>query len=205
VPCPGCSGVLDANTSLKTIHAEDYSCALCGAGYEPTLDEMVEVSFTVSPRVRRIASHDPHALPMWEYYRQVLELRHRCARQFRGYINELVLDSIELPSGERASLSLHVPAEFVIVFEPVTHSAQFLDVKGQPTRERQSLTVVFNKVSAPHAALPMCPGPLRLSLQNRTDLRTLPGVWIAGEGLHALLGQAPTVPHSGDHVAVTSL
>ena len=52
VLCPGCSGVLDANTSLKTIHAEDYSCALCGAGYEPTLDEMVEVSFTVSPRVR---------------------------------------------------------------------------------------------------------------------------------------------------------
>jgi Family of unknown function (DUF5939) len=66
---------------------------------------------------------------------------------------------------------------------------------------RQSLTVVFNKVSAPHAALPMCPGPLRLSLENRTDLRTLPGVWIAGEGLHALLGQAPTVPHSGDRVA----
>jgi Family of unknown function (DUF5939) len=30
------------------------------------------------------------------------------------------------------------------------HSAQFLDVKGEPTRERQTLTVVFNKVSAPH-------------------------------------------------------
>ena len=46
-------------------HAEDrataseYSCALCAAGYEPTLDEMVEVTFTVSPRVRRIAAHDP--------------------------------------------------------------------------------------------------------------------------------------------------
>ena len=59
VLCPGCGGVLDANTSLKTIHTEDYSCALCGAGYETTLDEMVEVSFTVSPRVRRIAAHDP--------------------------------------------------------------------------------------------------------------------------------------------------
>jgi hypothetical protein len=52
VLCPGCGGVLDANTSLKTIHAEDYSCALCGAGYEPTLDEMVEVSFAVSPRAQ---------------------------------------------------------------------------------------------------------------------------------------------------------
>jgi Family of unknown function (DUF5939) len=59
VLCPGCGGVLDANTSLKTIHSDEYSCALCGAGYETTLDEMVEVSFTVNPRVRRIAAHDP--------------------------------------------------------------------------------------------------------------------------------------------------
>src|SRR6266498_1470563 len=140
VLCPGCGGVLDANTSLKTVHEAAYSCALCGAGYEPTLDEMVEVSFTVNPRVR-------------------------------------------------ASLSLQLPQQFVIVFEPVTHSAQFLDVKGEPTRERQNLSVVFNKVSAPSATLAMRPGPLRLSLENRTDVRVLPGVWIAGDKLHDLLGR----------------
>ena len=55
VLCPGCGGVLGANASLKTVHAEAYNCALCAADYEPTLDEMVEVTFTVSPRVRRIA------------------------------------------------------------------------------------------------------------------------------------------------------
>ena len=41
VLCPGCGGVLDSNATLKTVHREDYSCALCAAGYEPTLDEMV--------------------------------------------------------------------------------------------------------------------------------------------------------------------
>jgi class 3 adenylate cyclase len=191
VLCPGCGGVLDAGTSLKTIHADDYSCALCGAGYQTTLDEMVEVSFTVNPRVRRIAAHDPHTLPMWEYQRQIfwssgIDLPED---NFEGIINEIVIDSIELPPGERASLSLQLPAQFVIVFDPVTHAAQFLDVKGEPTRERQNLTVVFNKVSAPSATLQMRPGPLRLSLENRTDLRVLPAVWIAGEGLHNLLGK----------------
>src|SRR5438309_1829526 len=83
-------------------------------------------------------------------------------------------------------LSLQLPQQFVIVFEPVTHSAQFLDVKGEPTRERQNLSVVFNKVSAPVATLTMRPGPLRLSLENRTDVRVLPGVWIAGDKLHDL-------------------
>ena len=100
-----------------------------------------------------------------------------------------MVDLIEVPPGERASLSLQLPAEFVILFEPVTHAAQFLDVKGEPTRERQHLTMVFNKVSAPNATLGMRPGPLKLSLENRTDLRVLPAVWIAGEGLHELLGK----------------
>src|ERR1700758_781708 len=190
VLCPGCGGVLDANTSLKTVHTDDYNCALCGAGYQATLDEMVEVSFTVHPRIRRIAAHDPHALSIWEYQRQIfsstgLDL----PNNFEQIINEIVIDSIELPPGERASLSLQLPAEFVIVFDPVTHAAQFLDVKGEPTRDRQNLTVVFNKVSAPSATLHMCPGPLRLALENRTDVRVLPAVWIAGEGLHDLLGK----------------
>src|SRR5215470_7346282 len=59
VLCPGCGGVLDASTTLKTIDRESYDCALCAAGYDATLDEMVEVTFTVSQRVRRIAAHDP--------------------------------------------------------------------------------------------------------------------------------------------------
>src|SRR5215472_5748978 len=56
VLCPGCGGVLEAGTTLKSVDQTEYSCALCASGYQPTLDEMVEVSFTVSPRVRRIAA-----------------------------------------------------------------------------------------------------------------------------------------------------
>ena len=57
VLCPGCGGVLDAGTTLKTVNRDEYDCGLCASGYKPTLDEMVEVTFTVSPRVRRIAGH----------------------------------------------------------------------------------------------------------------------------------------------------
>jgi class 3 adenylate cyclase len=34
----------------------------------------------------------------------------------------------------------------------------------------------------------MRPGPFRLALENRSDARALPGVWIAGQKLHDLLG-----------------
>ena len=155
---------------------------------------MVEVTFTVSPRVRKIAAHTPDELSAPEYYRQIfwssgIDLPEDYARM----MEEVALDAIELPAGERAILSLQLPAEFLIVFEPVTHGAQFIDVKGEPTRERQSLSLVFNKVRAPTGTMEMRPGPLRLSLENRTDTRVLPGVWIGNQKLHDLLGRRKPV------------
>lgn len=189
--CPGCGGVLDTGVTLKTVHQAEYNCALCAAGYEPTLDEMVEVTFTVSPRIRRIAAHDPEAIPWMEYFRQIfwssgVDLPEDDA--FEKLIEEVTLDAIELPAGEKAVLSLQLPEAFLIVFDPVVHMAQFIDVKGEPTRERQSLAFVMTKDHAPTGTIQMRPGPLRISLENRSGSRTLPGIWIAGDKLHHLLG-----------------
>jgi class 3 adenylate cyclase len=94
-----------------------------------------------------------------------------------------------LPPGGKALLSLQLPAEFVILIDPVTHGTQFLDVKGEPTRERQNLTFAFDKVRAATATLELRPGPVRLSLENLTDGRVLPGLWVANDKLHELLGR----------------
>ena len=190
VLCPGCGGVLDTSTTLKSVNREEYDCAMCATEYRPTLDEMVEVTFTVSRRVRRIAAHNPHELPLAEYFRQVFwGSGFDVPEDFEQVFEEVTLDAIELPPGEKALMSLQLPAEFVIVMDPVTHGTQFLDVKGEPTRERQNLSLVFDKVRAPTGTTTMRPGPLRLSLENRTDTRLLPGLWIAGDKLHELLGR----------------
>ena len=190
VLCPGCGGVLDTSATLKSVNREEYDCAMCATEYRPTLDEMVEVTFTVSRRVRRIAAHNPHELPLAEYFRQVFwGSGFDVPEDFEQVFEEVTLDAIELPPGEKALMSLQLPAEFVIVMDPVTHGTQFLDVKGEPTRERQNLSLVFDKVRAPTGTTTMRPGPLRLSLENRTDTRLLPGLWIAGDKLHELLGR----------------
>jgi class 3 adenylate cyclase len=188
--CPGCGGVLDTSATLKTVNREEYDCMLCACGYQPTLDEMVEVTFTVSPRVRRIEAHSPDTLPEVEYYRQIFWSSGVDLPETLGdSLAEFTVDSIELPPGEKAVLSVVLPNDFVIVFDPVTHATQFLDVKGEPTRERQTLSMVFNPVKAPFGTVEMRPGPLRLSLENRTDRRVLPALWIAGDKLHGLLGK----------------
>ncbi len=66
--------------------------------------------------------------------------------------------------------------------------AQFIDVKGEPTRERQNLSFVLTKEHAPTGTVELRPGPLRLTLENRTDMRTLPSIWVAGDDLHTIFG-----------------
>lgn len=189
VLCPGCGGVLDTNATLKTLQKDEYVCAMCADGYAPTLDEMVEVTFTVSPRVRKIAAHTPNELPLEEYFRQIywgsgVDLPEE---GYEEQMDGFVLESVELPAGEKAILSIQLPQEFIIVFEPVTHSAQFIDVKGEPTRERRNLSLSFDREHVHNQTMEMRPGPLRIALENRTGIRALPTVCIAGDVLHGLL------------------
>jgi class 3 adenylate cyclase len=191
VLCPGCGGVLDAHSSLKSLRQDDYHCGLCACGYEASVDEQVEVAFTVSPRVRRIAAHDPNTLPVWDYFKQVfwssgVDFN---KESFASLSDEVVLDALELPAGEKAVLSLQLPPQFIIVFEPVTHAAQFIDVQGEPTRERQQLSLMYNRIQAPTGTMTLRPGPLRLALDNQAGVRVLPTVFVAADALHQLIGK----------------
>ncbi len=189
--CPGCGGVLDTNASLKTVIKEEYVCALCSSGFTMTLDELVEVTFTVSPRVRRIAAHDPHQLPLKEYLRQIywgswVDLSDDL---FDAQMELIAIDSLELAANEKGVLAVQLPPHFIIVFEVMTHTVQFIDVKGEPTRERQSLSLIYDREHNHNRTLEMRPGPLRLAIENRTDQRVMPAVLIAGDELHGLLNR----------------
>ncbi len=189
--CPGCGGVLDAATSLRHLDKETYYCALCAGGYAPTLDEMVEVSFTVNPGVRRIAAHAPDDLPFWEYQRQVFwssGIHLPEGEAFEAVKADVILEAEEIPAGGRCILNVQLPEAFVILFDAVTHTAFFLDCKGEATRERRELTVVFSESHPPTGTRELPPGPLRLTLENRTGRRVLPGLYLANDSLHHLLG-----------------
>src|ERR1700680_4373756 len=125
VMCPSCAGVLSANKSLKTLDRARYSCAFCAAGYETTLDNLVEVTFTVSPRVRKIAAHSPDELSAAEYYRQIFwSSAIDLPADLEKLLREVMLESVDLPPGERALPSLQLPKGTLIVFDPVTHPAE---------------------------------------------------------------------------------
>ena len=59
--CPGCGSAVDSFASLRAVHGHLY-CAMCDIRHEASLDDYIQVSFTVSPTLRRIAYHDPASL-----------------------------------------------------------------------------------------------------------------------------------------------
>jgi len=189
VLCPNCSGVLDANASLKSVRSQDY-CAFCAAGCVPTLDENVEVTFTVAPRVRHIAAHAPNELPFADYVREVFfSSGVDLPDDYKQRMDRIMLDALELPAGEKAQVSLQLPAGSVILFDPVTHAAHYLEVTGEPTSERRTLSFAYGNVKAPTETTELPPGPLRITLDNRSPERVLPGLWISGPEMNDMIGR----------------
>ena len=191
VLCPGCGGVLDAHSTLKSLRHDEYQCGLCAVGYEASVDEQVEVAFTVSPQVRRIAAHDPNALPIADYFKQIFWSSgvDFDEQSFASLSHDVMLKALEMPSGEKTMLTLQLPAQFIIVFEPVTHSAHFIDVQGEPTGDLQYLSLAYDKAHGPVETTILRPGPLQLSLDNHAGVRVLPSVLVAADALHHLIGK----------------
>jgi class 3 adenylate cyclase len=190
--CPACGGVLDSGATLKTVKQAEYRCVLCAQDCEPTLDEIVEVTFTISPRVRRIAAHDPETLSFVEYYRQVfwssgVDLPGDEA--LAKWVKETTLDAVELSAGEKVVLSLQLPEGHVIVFDPVLHMSQHIEVTGEPARESQSLSFVMTRDHSPETSIQMQPGPLKLTLENRLKVRTLPAIWVVSDKVHEVVNK----------------
>jgi class 3 adenylate cyclase len=191
VLCPGCGGVLDAHGTLKSLRADDYHCGLCACDYEASVDQQVEAAFTVSSRVRRIAAHDPHALPVWDYFKQVfwssgVEFDEQ---SMAALSKDVVIDTRELPAGDHMTVSIDLPAQFIIVFEPVTHASRFIDVQGEPTDEVQHLALKYDGARAKVETTTLRPGRLELTLDNKAGVRVLPTVMVAADALHHLIGR----------------
>ena len=189
---PGCGGVLEAGAALKTLNREDFYCSVCAAGYAPTLRRisLEAATFTVNPRVRRLAAHDPDTLPHTEYMRQIFWCSGMdLPDELDSVIDRIVLDVVELQPGEKATLSLTLPAAFFALlrfgdaYHGISRLARRADVGAtQPGArpQRRARAVRQARVAA---------GTLRIAIENRSARRTLPGVWVHNDDLDRLFSR----------------
>ena len=73
--CPICSCVIDSFRALKNLRSH-CRCVHCHVDLVAALDDMIAITFTVNPAVRRIVYHDPDTLSAEDYlyrYRSAIE------------------------------------------------------------------------------------------------------------------------------------
>jgi class 3 adenylate cyclase len=175
VLCPRCAGTLFRANALKNITKDSYQCALCEATSAPVLDENVEVTFTVSPRMRKIVGHEPDSLSFWEFAQQVcwssgVELPSDTSTVMGG----AVLDTVVLHAQESLRRQIMVDFGRSVVFDLVSHSAQFLDARGAKRESVEDVSFEIGDRHLERAGITLRPGPVAIHFRNSTSRRALP-------------------------------
>jgi class 3 adenylate cyclase len=136
--CPICAGVIDSFRALKNLNSHCH-CNNCRADLVAALDDMIAVTFTVSPAIRRIAYHDPGTLAVEDYtfrYRMAEEGLIPDGTPFVRFKQMLTRGTAYLEPGETATLevtaepgalrghSFDGDAGFVFIVDPALPAAE---------------------------------------------------------------------------------
>ncbi len=65
--CPTCGDSVESFRSLNKLNSHFY-CTICDLNAEATLDDFIQVNFTISPEIRDIIYHRPEALSIEDYH-----------------------------------------------------------------------------------------------------------------------------------------
>jgi class 3 adenylate cyclase len=165
--CPSCGMAVESFGSLRALHTH-YYCELCAEAHDAQLDEFIQVSFTVSPRVRRLAYHDPDALDARDYLRIVRLTREaalpdgtRLADVILGWLSHIV----RLAPGERRRLELDVGAGRIGCVALEGNVGYHLPVVDGSYGNAVALTVTARGVE--HSVDAVAPGKLAIDIENQ--------------------------------------
>lgn len=64
--CPYCGAPIKSFSELKSLHTE-YNCTTCQVRANATMDEFIQVNFTISPLIRPIPYHKPETLELRDF------------------------------------------------------------------------------------------------------------------------------------------
>lgn len=66
--CPRCGGIAHSHHELDKIDASEFYCALCAAATPTSLDDQVEVTFSINPAVRRLVLNPLENMAAYQRY-----------------------------------------------------------------------------------------------------------------------------------------
>jgi class 3 adenylate cyclase len=174
VVCPQSGMVLDSFGALRTLKTH-YVCGLCDVSGETDLDDFIDVTFTVSPQLRRLPFHDPDSLSVEDFHWKLRFLNDgRLPGQqvrFLDVLHGLVRGLAFLPPGSTTTLRADLGPGALSGVNVQTQAAFMVPVTGEPAATPTRLQVRYDgqRFSPSLSALP--PSPVIIEVENSGTAR----------------------------------
>ena len=178
--CPGCGDIIESLASLKSVSTE-YHCRVCQYDYSTTLDDYIEVSFSISPEIRRTKFHDLGSLSAEDYFFQYLlsgQSAYPNGKTPREIHRHRQKSLAYVEPNEAKSLAMELDPGFLLCTDFTYHWELFFNVEGEPAGEPQRLDIVIENgaIGQSHskdAPGTLRPGPLIVNILNKGERRSL--------------------------------
>jgi class 3 adenylate cyclase len=169
VVCPQSGMVLDSFGALRTLKTH-YVCGLCDVSGETDLDDFIEVTFTVSPQLRRLPFHDPNSLSVEDFHWKLLFLNDgRLPGQqvrFLDVLRGLVRGLAFLPPASTTTLRADLAPGALSGVNVQTQAAFAVPVVGEPVTAPTLLGVRYDGQHFFPSLSAVQPGPVVIDVEN---------------------------------------
>ena len=167
--CPHSGLVLESFGKLQALKSH-FVCGLCDIDGQTELDDFIEVSFSVSPQVRRLALHDTDALSIADLH---WKLAFADSGRFPGtptrfvdFLRGLIRGMSYLPPGVTTSLSTELGPGAVSGVNVQTQAGFMLPVGGPPAGTPSRVRIDYNGQRFTPAVAHLPPGQAVFEITN---------------------------------------
>jgi class 3 adenylate cyclase len=165
VLCPGCMAFMTTPGALRSVQRRH--CNFCNIDVERSLDDRVEVAFTVAPTVRRIRFHSPEALDLRKDGMRLFFSSSLASESspHRAIAEHILWADRALP-GAVQTITVSLEQGTSVLLAPASHAVLFLQADKAATGPDTVSVELFDGRALP-AAVKVPVGPLRIDILNR--------------------------------------
>jgi len=168
--CPTCGDSVESFRSLNRVNSHFY-CTVCDLNSQATLDDYIQVAFTISPEVRDITYHRPETLSIEDYH---LKYHFNRAASIPGgprfieAVPSLVKGLAYLGPGQKKRFEIDTSGGSITLNDLMHHHGATVAVKGASVSSPQSLTARLEPGKLVVERSEIAPGHIVVAADNRT-------------------------------------
>jgi class 3 adenylate cyclase len=172
--CPTCGDFVDSFRSLNKLNPH-FHCAVCDLNSEATLDDYIQVTFTISQELRAISFHRPETLSIEDYLLKYHFNQYATipgGPRFIDAVPSFMKALSYVGPGQRKRFDLDTAGGSITLNDLMHHLSAAIRVQGSLSVKTQLLGVRMESGKLVPERTEVAPGKVIVALDNRTAAKS---------------------------------